>query len=195
MLRRISAVAIVSLVLCAFTARAQNGFSLEFRPGVSIPVSELGDADLSTGYGFEGTVAYYFMPHLGAYAGWSWNKFAAGQSFAGADTDFEETGYMLGLQFMHPIADSRFSYLLRAGGTYKHIETENSDGDILDSTPHGLGWEAGAGVGINLTDNLVLTPSVLFRSLSREIELAGTTTDVDLQYITAGVGIVWMFGR
>jgi hypothetical protein len=37
----------------------------------------LGDADITWGLGFEGTIVYRFIPSLGVYAGWSWNNFAS----------------------------------------------------------------------------------------------------------------------
>ncbi len=65
------------------------------------------------------------------------------------DTDFEETGYTFGLQFIHPLGTSeKISYLIRAGGIYNHIEVENSAGDITADSGHGLGWEIGAGVQV-----------------------------------------------
>ncbi|NJR76063.1 MAG: opacity protein, partial [Scytonema sp. CRU_2_7] len=111
------------------------------------------DADLKTGFGGELVLAYRFMPHLGAYAGWGWNKFNAKQSFMGADTDFEETGYVLGLQFIHPIGESKFSYVLRGGAIYKHIESENAEGKIMADTGHGWGWQGDIGLSIGLGEN------------------------------------------
>jgi hypothetical protein len=47
--------------------------------------------------------------------------------------DFEKTGYSYGLQFIHPITGSSIGYMLN-GGTYNHIETENSNGNIVRDT-------------------------------------------------------------
>jgi opacity protein-like surface antigen len=132
------------------------------------------------------------MEHLGAYAGWGWNQFKSeDSSFAGSgDTDFEETGYTFGLQFIHPIGNSdNLSYLFRAGGIYNHIEVENDAGDITADSGHGLGWEIGAGVQVDLGSNWNLRPQVGYRSLSRDIDIGNTSTDVDLNYISLGVGI------
>ncbi len=81
---------------------AQDRWSFEFRPGVNFPTKELGDAELNTGFGLEGTFAYRFMPNVGVYGGWSWNRFSSDNSFAGTDIDFEETGYTMGLQYIRP---------------------------------------------------------------------------------------------
>jgi Outer membrane protein beta-barrel domain len=172
---------------------AQRNWSFEFRPGVNFATKKLGDASLKTGFGFEGTFAYKFMPHLGAYAGWSWNKFAADNSFMGSNMDFEETGYTVGLQFIHPIAKSNINYLLRGGAIYNHIETENNDGKIVNDTGHGWGWQAGAGVAIPLGKRFMLTPEVRYRSLSRDMKLSEKTTPVDLNYISGGIGLSFSF--
>jgi hypothetical protein len=185
----------ITVLFISNVAVAQNKWSITFRPGVNFPTKDLGDADLKTGFGLEGTVAYRFMPHLGVYAGWSWNKFSAEQSFAGTDTDFEETGYSYGLQFIHPIGSSKVNYLLRGGGLYNHIETENKEGDIIADSGHGFGWDIETGVSIPLGERWQFAPGIRYRALSRDIEIGTTKTPVDLNYISVGVGLSWAFGK
>lgn len=172
---------------------AQNSWSLEFRPGVDYATQDIADADLGIGFGAELTVAYRFMPHLAAYAGWSYNNFAVDQSFAGNDASFEETGYTFGFQFIHPIGESNISYLVRLGGTYNHIEIENNAGDINIDSGHGLGWQAEAGLVIPLSDKFSLLPSVRYSSLNREISINNSNTSVDLNYVSVGAGLSWSF--
>lgn len=167
---------------------AQSQWSVELRPGVNVATKDLGDADLNTGFGFEGTFAYRFMPHLAGYAGWSWNKFSSDESFAGTDMDFEETGYTFGLQFMHPIGASDLDFIVRAGALYNHIEVEDNDGEIVSDSGHGFGWQAEGGVVISLSDRWRLLPTIRYRSLSRDLELNDATTEVDLNYLSFGVG-------
>ena len=168
---------------------AQDKWSLEFRPGINYATQNIADADLGLGFGAELTIAYRFMPHLAAYAGWSYNNFAADQSFAGADASFEETGYTFGFQFIHPIGESDIKYLVRAGGIYNHIEVENTEGNIISDSKHGLGWQAEAGLVIQLSDKFSLLPSVRYHLLNRDIEINNVSTSVDLNYVSVGVGL------
>lgn len=170
-------------------ANAQNNLSLEIRPAADFATEKLADADLNTGFGFEATLAYRFMPHLSAYAGWGWHKFTADDSFAGSDVDFEETGYTFGLQFLHPLGVSNLDYFIGAGGIYNHIEVENNDGNITSDSGHGLGWQTEAGLVFPLNNNWSLKPGVRYRSLSRDIEIGNVTPSTDLRYIELGVGI------
>jgi hypothetical protein len=181
------------LLLSASSLMAQNRWGLELRGGAAIPAQELGDADLGLGIGFEAMLAYHFMPHLGVYGGWGWTHFNADESFVGTDTDFEETGYTFGLQFIHPIADLPVNYMIRAGGVYNHIEAENDEGDITADSGHGLGWQAEVGVDVPLNDYWSLRPSVRYRALSRELEVELVTTEVDLTYVAASVGFARSF--
>ena len=181
------------VVFAFHQADAQYCWKLEFRSGGTFLTKNIGDADLGQGLGFEGTLAYRFMPHLAAYAGWSWNHFGAKQSFAGPDASFEETGYAFGFQFIHPIGESSFNYLVRFGGTYNHIEIENNDGDLIIDSGHGLGWQAEAGFMIHLSENFSLLPSVRYRSLSRDIDINNVSTSVVLNYVSVGVGLSWSF--
>ncbi len=174
-------------------SRAQDKWSLELRPGVNYATQDIADANLELGFGTELTIAYRFMPHLAAYAGWSYNNFAVDQSFAGTDASFEETGYTFGFQLIHPIGESTLSYLVRVGGTYNHIEIENNDGDIIIDSGHGLGWQAEAGLVIPLNERFSLLPSVRYRSLNRDIKIENVSTSVDLNYLSVGVGLSWSF--
>lgn len=186
-------IAALTLIVLFNQTYAQNKWSLEFRPGVDYATTDISNADLGIGFGLEGTIAYRFMPHLAAYAGWSYNDFAVDQSFAGTDASFEETGYTFGFQFIHPIGESTLSYLVRVGGTYNHIEIENNDGDIIIDSGHGLGWQAEAGLVIPLSERFSLLPSVRYRSLNRDIKIENVSTSVDLNYLSVGVGLSWSF--
>ena len=191
--RSLSVWATVIFLISSYTATAQKKWSFEFRPGVNFATKKLGDANLKTGFGIEGTFAYRFMPHLAGYAGWSWNKFSASQSFAGSNLDFDETGYCFGLQFIHPIEKSNISYMIKGGATYNHIETENSTGKIINDTGHGLGWQAGGGITIPMGNRWLLIPEVRYRSLTRDITVGEVKTPVNLNYISAGVGLSFSF--
>lgn len=187
---------ILLVALIFNTSFAQDKWSVELRPGVNFATTDLADAELQTGFGAELSLGYKFMPHLGAYIGWGWNQFKSENSnFVGTgDTDFEETGYTFGLQFVKQFSeDSKLSYLLRAGGIYNHIEVENSAGDITGDSGHGLGWELGAGINANLGRGWNLRPQIGYRALSRDIKIATTTTNVDLNYIAIGIGIAKTF--
>lgn len=193
-MKRLLAACIALLVLLAAqSAHAQDRWSVDFNSGGAYATQDLGDADLGAGLGFELTAAYRFMPHLAAYAGWGWRRFAADQSFAGADMDFEETGYTFGLQFVHPTTIARLSYMVQAGGLYNHIEIEDADGDITGDSGHGLGWQAGAGLVYALTNHWSVVPAVRYRSLSRDVEMASVTTDLDLTYVSFGLGFTRTF--
>ncbi len=179
--------AIVFLCISHFS-NAQNRWSFEVRPGVNIPTHKLGDINLNMGYGAEGVFAYQVMPHLGLYAGWSWNKFGSDQKLNETSLDFEETGYTYGIQFIHPIGDSKINLLARIGGLANHIEVEEGD-KIISDTGHGFGWQVEGGLAVPLGKKWNLLPSVRFRSLERDLEIENTSTAVDLNYLSLGVGI------
>jgi hypothetical protein len=168
-------------------------FGFEISGGASFATARLNGADLNTGLGFEGIFHYRFLPYTGIYAGWGWNRFGADNSFAGEDVCFEETGYVIGLQFKHPIGNSPLSYYLRAGGLYNHIETENAQGDIIYDTGHGWGWQLAGGVDVPLGSGWSLTPGLKFNSLRRELDIEGLSNQLDYRYLSVRVGILKRF--
>lgn len=184
---------IVFLSMSSFAQESEKRFGFEFNSGVSIATKKIGDASLNPGFGFEGLLHYRFLPHLGVYAGWGWNRFGADQSFAGEDVCFEETGYVFGLNFNHPIGTSKLAYYVRAGALYNHIETENADGDIVNDSKHGFGYQLAAGIDIDLGRNWSLTPGLKFNSLSRNTTYEGISKQLDYQYMSARIGIAKKF--
>lgn len=184
---------IVLITSCQLNAQSNDEWTLEFRPGVDLATKDIIDAELGTGFGFEATIAYRFMPHLSAYAGWSWNHYSAEQSFAGTNNGFEETGYTFGLQFIHPVGIHTIQYIVRAGATYNHIEIENKEGDIIIDSGHGPGWQVETGLIIPVSNRFSLLPSVRYRSLNREIQVQNDKMSVDLNYISYGIGLSWSF--
>lgn len=182
------------LVLTFSFAHSQEGrFAVELSGGPAWAIEQNGVSNLNTGAGFEGILHYRFMPHTGVYAGWGWNRFAAESSFAGNNTDFEETGYVFGLQFKHPIGTSPLAYYLRAGGLYNHYEIENEQGDIMIDTDHGLGWQLAAGLDIAINDTWHLTPGVKFNALNRDFTSSGTDRSLRINYLAARIGILKKF--
>lgn len=178
----------LSLLLCADATMAQDRFGVELFLDGSIATQDVGGADVDPGFGFEANVTYRFMPHFFAYTGWGWQRFGSSGSFENADVDIEETGYRFGVQFMRPLGSTPVEYFLRAGGLYNHIELENSDGDIIADSGHGLGWQAGAGIAVPIGAKWRFMPGLRYQSLSRDLDMGTGSTDVSLNYVAFDVG-------
>ena len=181
---------LITLVLFMTHAiMAQDRLSIELRIGPSFTTQDLGNSELNTGIGIEGIVDYRISDLVGAYVGWGWNHFSADESFAGNKSDFEETGYLFGLQLNQSLGDGPLALYARLGGIYNHIEVENNDGDIIADSGHGLGWRAGIGMDIHLGSNWHLKPGIKYQSLARDLEVESQTTDVKLNYLAPSIGI------
>lgn len=186
-------VVLVLLSAAGFAQQTDKRFGFELNIGASEATKKLEGSNLNTGFGFEGTLHYRMISNLGLYGGWGWNRFGSDQSFAGKDVSFEETGYVLGLSYGNPIIDSKLSYYVRVGGLYNHIETENADGNLINDSKHGIGYQVAGGLDINLGSNWSLTPGFKFNSLSRETDFEGVTKNLDYQYMSVRVGFMKRF--
>lgn len=180
-------------VTVAQSQDSQNRFGFEFNVSTPHATTSIGDANLDTGLGFEGIFHYRVLKHTGVYLGWGWKHFPSKSSFDGNNIDFEETGYIYGIQYKHPVGKSGLSYILRAGGTWNHLELENSDGDITYDTGHGAGWQVSAGVEIPLWKDWSLTPTFKYSSLNRDIETETDSFSADLNYLALQVGLFKTF--
>lgn len=188
--------AALSIFLAAGPLQGQSRWSLDFQGFAAAPTTEMAGEDLGTGLGFEGSLGYKIYHHMSVYAGWDWTHFNPDESFAGSDLDFEETGYVFGLRWEHPftgeVGDGLAGWV-RAGGTYKHIEVEDDEGEIVEDSGHGLGWEVGAGLSIPLSARWRLTPTVRYQALSRDLTVGSASAEADLNYLSFGLGARWHF--
>ncbi|MBE0638947.1 MAG: outer membrane beta-barrel protein [Bacteroidales bacterium] len=181
------------VTVLTFGQGKENRFGIEINGEVSFVSTDLAGASLNTGLGFETILQYRFMPFTSVYGGWGWVNFNADESFAGPDMDFEQTGYILGLQFMRQIGSSPVSYFARAGLLYSHIETENNDGDIISNTGHGVGYQVAGGIEVAMGNNWSLAPGIKFNSLSGETEIEGMNYQLDHRYVSARIGVIKRF--
>jgi hypothetical protein len=175
-------------VFASSWSMAQEGWQWEFRSDVAFPTKKLGNADLDIGAGIQGTIAYGFTPKWGTYFGWGWHYFRADTALTGSNVDVNETGYVLGVQWRDRFSNSGLGYRLRAGVTVNRIEIENDAGDIIARSKHGVGFELGAALIVQLGAAWDLTPGIDYRSLSRDMTITNQKRGVDLRYVAVGVG-------
>lgn len=186
------ALALFASPLAAQEAGGTSDWSFDLHAGIAAPTSEIEGEDFGAGFGFEANFGYRVARHLAIYAGWDWHRFTPDEVLGQSDLDLEETGYAFGLRFAHPIGSEDgdgASYRLRAGMTMNHIELEDSDGEIVEDSGHGLGYEVGAGVMFPLGGKWTIGPEVRYRSLGRELDVGDGEVDVDLDYLAFDV--VW----
>jgi hypothetical protein len=186
------AILVLALSIGASEARAQ-ALGIGLRTTGAVSTQKLAGAELDTGLGFGGVLSYRLQQHLAAYGGWDWLRFHAAESFAGADADFEETGYTLGLRFEHPFGDGSVSYRVEAGMTYKHVEVENEAGDLVADSGHEPGFELGGGLVLPLRGAWRLAPSIRYRSLQPVFEVDGLTRESALRYAAVELGLSYRF--
>lgn len=183
---------LVALIVCtcAFTttsAMARETIGAEIRVGAGIPTDDLGNFSLDTGSVVEATLTHSIISTVGVYAGWGWHQFGSD------DLDIEQTGYIVGFQYSPPLPGSDTSLRFRVGATYERIELEGNDGASINDSGHGMGIEIGAAIPIALNAEWAITPGVRYRSLTRDIEIDGSESEVDLSYIAVDVGLYWLF--
>ncbi|RHJ95100.1 porin family protein [Parabacteroides bouchesdurhonensis] len=180
--------------LSSFAQEHTPRFGVELTGGISVPLKKVNDIQMNIGGGFEATLHYRFVQHLGAYVGWGWNHFSTDNSFAGAKNDYEETGYVLGLQFNHPIGKSPISLYARAGALWNHIEIEDADGSLIKDSKHGLGYQLATGVYIPIGKNWSVNTGLKYNSLVRhDIDFSDYRSTLNLKYLSLRIGIIKMF--
>ena len=103
---RLLAALALALASIASTIQAQDRWGFDLRGGFAVATQDPTNVSLDPGFGFEGTLAYRLQPHLSAYTGWDWHRFTA-DGFAGANSDFEETGYAQLSRLLDGEADAR----------------------------------------------------------------------------------------
>lgn len=175
----------------SMNVQGQGLLNVAFRPSSSVPLKDFGTTNLKKGGGFEATFSYQFTQGFAIYGGWGWNIFLPEEDPAPFD-HFEETGYRFGVQRIQPLSKkSKLNFLISGGAVLNHIETEDDEGEIIDDSGHGIGWEADIGISIPLNEKWQIVPGVRYHALSREIVTDGIAESVDLDYIAIGVSVSW----
>lgn len=187
-----------ALLLGAPPALAQSRWDITLQGGPAIPLESFNGVDLKTGAGFEGTAGYRLSSRLTVYAGWDWHRFVVtwpARPFAGNAREMEETGYAVGVRLDQPLGTARRSprALLRAGATLNHFEAEDDAGHITENSGHGLGWEAGAGLGWTIARHWQVAPVARVRMISRALTIDGTRRESRLTYLTLEAAVSYRF--
>ncbi len=178
----------------------KNRFSVELGGGHSIAIEKPGGFKVNTGMGADGVIGFTAYKNFGVFAGWGWNTF--GNEYF----DFEETGYMYGLQYRNAFKESRFSYTLRAGALYNHIEVEGAHNSEFDNfyydSGHGLGFIGSGSVQYSLGKGWAINGTVKYNQLNRKVILPEsellpnpleTDYNIHLKYIGLRIGIIKNF--
>ncbi len=188
--------AVTLLALLPASLMAQGGEkrgAFEINTGLSMAVSLPGETVSNVGAGAEALIHYRFAKFVGIYGGWGYNSFSNKYKPAGVVCDFEETGYVVGLQYKRPVELSRASVFVRGGLQFKHIEIEDPSGELLFDTTHGIGWQFGCGVDFPLGASWSLVTEMKFNALPEKYSSDALTTIPDRNYLTARLGILKRF--
>ena len=183
------------MTFLSFSSSAQETgkrFGFEISAGPSIATRNFVDG-LKTGFGYDGAFHLRVLPRTGIYGGWGYNWFSTSTGSSVTDRDYEETGYVLGLQYKHLFYRSANSWFLRGGAIWNHIEVENDNGEILADSGHGFGFQFAAGIDVDLGRSWSLTPVVKYNNLSRYLDEAGEGMNLNYNYLSVRIGILKNF--
>jgi opacity protein-like surface antigen len=183
----------VVLFLISGIVLAQQRWSAEIRPGISIPTEKLGDNEIRVGYGLEAKIGYKLMPHLKVQAGWGWSEFRSGSGSQPPNIKLDETGYSFGFELTLPVSNPPLAYYLFAEGIYCHIEIEDITNSQMADSDHGLGWQLGGGLAYEFAPQWNIRPEVKYHSLKRDVELMDITQPVSLNYLGFSIALLRSF--
>ena len=171
-------------------------FSLEVRGGLAFPTGDFGESDgdeeggVETGYTLGANATFHFMPMLGVYAGYTYNRFGV-EGFD--EVDVVDQGLSAGVRVAVPTPLIPIDPYVKAGLVYNRIGFEFDDGgdggelDDVTESDQSLGFEVGAGIGIGLGPKLSFTPQVTYTSYEPQFD--GEGIDVNVEHIRVDVGL------
>ncbi|HEX8274697.1 MAG TPA: outer membrane beta-barrel protein [Longimicrobiaceae bacterium] len=185
---------VVAAAAFAAPAHAQlpnfTPFSLEVRGGLAFPSGDFGETaedvgEVESGYTVGANATYHFMPLLGIYAGYTYNRFGV----EGLDElDVNDHGFNAGLRLAVPTPLLPIDPYVKGGVVYNKLgfTFDGDDEDFVDSDSS-LGFEVGAGIGIGLGPKLSFTPQVTYTRYEPKYD--GESDDFTVQHLRADVGL------
>lgn len=186
--------AAVAAVAFAAPAHAQvpnvTPFSFEVRGGLVFPTGDFGESEedvgeVTSGFTVGANATYHFMPLLGIYAGYTYNRFGVEGL---EDLDVNDHGFNAGLRLAIPTPLLPIDPYVKGGAVFNKLgfTYDGDDEDFIDSD-NSLGFEVGAGVGIVLGPTLSFTPQVTYTRYEPKYDGEGDSFTV--QHLRADVGL------
>lgn len=185
---------VVAAVAFAAPAHAQlpnvTPFSFEVRGGLAFPTGDFGESaedvgEVESGITVGANATYHFMPLLGIYAGYTYNRFGV----EGLDElDVNDQGFNAGLRLAIPTPLLPIDPYVKGGLVYNKLgfTFDGDDEDFIDSD-NSLGFEVGAGIGIALGPKLSFTPQLTYTRYEPKYD--GEGDDFTVEHIRADVGL------
>jgi len=165
-------------------------FSFEVRGGLAFPRGEFAEEDddlqVESGTTLGANVTFHFMPLLGIYGGYTYNRFG----IEGADdVDLVDQGLNAGVRVAVPTPLIPIDPYVKAGLVFNKVDLVGDTGgeDLVDSSDRSLGFEVGAGIGIGIGPKLSFTPQVTYTRYALKFD--GESADLDVEHIRVDVGL------
>lgn len=188
------AVVLMATISTGLVAQSQEKrAAFEMNGGISLAARLPGDVITNIGAGAEALFHYRVTKHFGLYGGWGYNAFRNDYEPARHRCDFEETGYIIGIQYKRQLEFSNVSVFVRGAFQYKHIEIEDPTGELLFDTTHGPGWQAGFGLDLPFSEKWSILPEMKFNVLPGRENLAAVELIPDRDYFSLRIGILKRF--
>lgn len=171
--------------------------SVEVRLGAGIPIGEFAEdapgVGAQAGPAFSAGARLHLSPVLAVYGAYSGTAFSCPRcGEAGIDESVVDAGAEFGVHATLPARVAGAAPWVRAGGVYRHLTFSGQGGRL--SSDAAAGFEAGAGVSVQLTPSLAIEPGVRFRTYAAELDLGDSPArTVDVSHVLADVGLVFRF--
>jgi hypothetical protein len=168
-------------------------FSFEVRGGLAFPTGDFGEdsgddaGDVESGTTLGANVTFHFMPLLGIYGGYTYNRFGVENV---DEIDFVDQGFNAGIRVAIPTPLIPIDPYVKAGLVYNKLGLAgDTDGleDLIPDSDSSLGFEVGAGVGIGLGPKLSFTPQVTYTRYEPKYD--GDGVDFNVEHIRVDVGL------
>lgn len=165
-------------------------FAVEVRGGIALPRGDWEDI-ASRGTTVGGSVTYHAVPLLGFYAGYDRTTFGPSDDFEefGGDGDLVVSGLAAGVRLGIPTPLIPIDPWIRAGAVYYSFDASGFDDPEAEfESDSSLGFEVGAGVGVNILPKIQLTPGVTYTNFRFEAD-GGEDDKVDVHHVKVDIGV------
>ncbi len=196
---------VLALVFCsAATTASAQGFSLNLRGGMGLPVGAFAESpsgqsqpELLTGakagFGYGLDAALFLNRMVGLYAGFDQVAFDCDEQACGQNNNYTVSGVTAGLK-LTPFRMVGMLPYLQGGVTFHELKGSYRSGSVQDLTSdRAPGFEVGAGVAIPLLNILAFSPQVRYVGQSPRAKIRGIEYQQEAErtvgYFTVDLGL------
>jgi hypothetical protein len=178
------------IFICFSMSAVSQSWSIELRPSLHVPTSELFQQQLRIGNGFELTGTFALEEHMDFYGGLIWRRFDTNDSHDEADIELIQKGVALGALFFFKRKNlQKTSLYVRTGLTIANAVSRSTEESFNVNSRIAAGFDVGMGLKIKSLDGWSLLPELRYSEAAYGYDQNSVKERLPINHIAVSIAL------